>query len=368
MTERDAWIAFSGVPHIGPVRFKLLVNFFGSALDAWEAPKSKYLEIGFKEELAERFENFKNSFNLLEYKKRMEKFGVEVITCEDEEYPEGLKQTEDYPYILYVRKDKSWDISLSGLSSVSLAVVGSRKMTRYGEEVCQRIVSGLVSAGVTIVSGLALGIDSVAHKTAVELGGKTIAVLGGGLDDIYPSRNKVLGETIVKNRLGMLISEFSLGYPAMPQNFPTRNRIVSGIALGVIIVEGAARSGTLLTASNAAAQGREVFAVPGPVTSPTSKAPNYLIKNGAKLVESAQDVLEELNINSRILQSKSKSILPGSEEEKVILDLLTAEGLDIDTVVRISGMEIGLVLSSLTTMELKGMVRNIGGVYIKADR
>lgn len=368
MTEHDAWIAFSCCPQIGPMRFRLLVKYFGSARRAWAVKKSEYLEIGFKEELAEKLEDFKKIFDLDSYLLRMTKAKIGTISVDDKEYPERLKTLDDAPYILYVRIDEKLGMTLSELADVSIAVVGSRKMTSYGKEVCERIVSGLVAGGVTIISGLALGIDGIAHRICVDQGGKTIGVLGGGLDQIYPPANRQLGERIVKEGLGALISEFPLEYPAMPQNFPTRNRIVSGMSLGVIIIEGAAKSGTLLTASNAAAQGREVFAVPGPITSPTSVAPHFLIRNGAKLVESAEDVLEELDIKSKTQMSKSKKVLPETPEEEKIINIIAGEGIDIDTIVRISGLDTGIVLSTITTMELKGMVKNMGGNYIKNSK
>ena len=365
MTEREAWIAFSCFIPIGPARYKLIVSYFSSALKAWNASKNEFINIGFKEDLAQKFQEFKKSFDLDSYKQKMEKLGINALCLGDKGYPERLKTLEDSPYLLYAKKDPGWDMSLNELAEVSVAVVGSRKMTSYGREMCQRIVTGLVDAGVTIISGLALGIDGAAHRTTIELNGKTVGILGGGLDQIYPPTNKQLGETIVKNRLGVLLSEYPLGYPAMPQNFPIRNRIVSGMALGVIIIEGAEKSGTLLTAALAASQGRDVFAVPGPVTSSTSWAPHYLIRNGAKLIESARDVLDELKIQSKILQSKSKSTLPESADEEMLLGAIPSEGADVDTIVRISSMETGRVLGTLMTLELKGMIKNVGGSYIK---
>lgn len=369
MTEREAWIAFSCFPQIGPARFKLLRKYFGSAKKAWEAPVSEYLKIGFKNSFVETFENFRRELDIASYILRLDKLSIQVLTLEDKDYPERLKKIDDSPYIIYagnsqesIKSGKSTK-GIKEMTEVAVAVIGTRKMTSYGKEVTERLVTGLVKNGVVVVSGLALGIDSVAHKAAIESGGQTIAVLGNGLDSIYPPRNKQLGEMLIKSGRGILVSEYPLGYPAMPQNFPNRNRIISGLSLGVLVIEGARQSGTLLTASSAALQGREVFAVPGPITSPMSQAPNFLLKNGAKLVETAEDILEELQMSSKVKFQISKKIIPETEDEKRIMELLANEGMGIDNLVRISRMQTGQVLSALTNMELKGMVKYIGGKY-----
>ena len=349
-------------------RFRLLVKYFGSAKKAWQANGKDLLEIGFNEKLVNGYLKFKREFDLDKNLNLIKEKNLELITLEDKDYPKRLKDIDDPPFILYTRKNASCKKSLAEIVELSIAVVGARKMTSYGREVVERLAGGLVNKGITIISGLALGIDAMAHKVCLERGGLTVVVLGNGLDQIYPPANKGLGEAMVSSGQGMLVSEYPLGYPAMPQNFPIRNRIVSGISLGVLVIEGAEKSGTFLTASAAAAQGREVFAVPGPITSLMSKAPNYLIKNGAKLAESAQDILEELNIESRIVKSQAKQVLPETDTEKKLLELITTDEFDIDSLVRISGMDTSRVLSALTTMELKGMVKNAGGIYIKYER
>ncbi|MAG59771.1 DNA-protecting protein DprA [Candidatus Woesebacteria bacterium] len=370
MTERESWIAFSAFPQIGPARFTLIKKYFGNAKKAWKAPIGEYIKIGFSKKLADSFEKFrKEKFDIGSYLVQLDKLGIQVLRYDDTDYPERLKKIDDSPYILYVRKSlKSIrsiknTIDIKGLSDVSVAVVGTRKMTSYGREVTERLVTELVNAGVTIISGLALGIDSVAHRTAIDTGGRTIAVLGGGLDEIYPPSNRQLAAEILGKDRGLLLSEYPLFYPSMPQNFPVRNRIVSGLSQGIVVVEGMKKSGTLLTASSAASQGREVFAVPGPITSPTSQAPNFLIRQGAKLVESAEDILEELKIESRVVKMEARKVIPETKEEKKLLKVLETEGLDIDTIVRMSGLQAGVVLGTLTQMELKGLVRNMGGIY-----
>lgn len=368
MTEKEAYLAFSTFPAIGTQRFKLLKEYFGSARKAWTAPIKEIREVGVGEKLAASFEKHRKSFSLEDYKLRLGKLGVGYVTIEEEGYPERLKSLDDAPFLLYTKsrgnKGNKGDRGLEELTQVSLAVVGTRKASSYGRDVTERLVAGLVDAGVTIVSGLAFGIDAVAHKAAVDCGGKTIAVMAGGLDKVFPTSNTQLAKKIIESG-GMWISEYPLGVVPRPEYFPYRNRIESGMSLGVVVIEGAIKSGTMVTASLAAKQGREVFAVPGPVNSPGSKGPHLLIRNGAKLVEKVEDILEELDISTKRIVHSAKAILPDTEEEGKLLALLETEGLELDNIVRMSGMETGEVLSTLTTMELKGIVKNAGGVYVK---
>lgn len=363
MTEREAWIAFSTFTAIGPQRFKLLLQYFGSALTAWSAPIKTYREIGFSERLASSFARHRKTFSLATYLKQLHALKVEVCLLGDKSYPSRLASLDDAPSVLYIRAEVTE--TLADLTEISLAVIGTRKMSAYGKDVCERLVTQLVDSGMTIVSGLALGIDSVAHRTALSAGGKTVAVLAGGVESVYPPANTGLGREIVKN--GAIISEYPLGTPCFQQNFPVRNRIVSGLALGVLVIEGTERSGTLLTAASAAKQGRDVFAVPGPITSPTSKAPNLLIREGAKLVESASDILEELKIELRVKNYESRKVIKTTKEEEKLLEILAIEGLDIDSIVRISGMQTGNILGSLMQLELKGLIKNAGGIYSKVN-
>lgn len=277
MTEKEAYICFSCFPEIGPVRFSLLLKHFGSAKRAWNAPE---------------FSAARQIFDLPSYLKKLKEQKIRVITLKDKEYPKRLKEIQDPPFLLYAKGRGE----LARIAQVAVAIVGTRSMTSYGKRVTERLTRGLVDAGVTVVSGLAQGIDSVAHETAVARGGKTVAVLGHGLDQVYPPKNKKLATWIVEKHRGLLVSEYPLGFALAASNFPRRNRIVSGLSLGIVVVEGAQKSGSLITASAAAAQGRDVFAVPGPVTSPMSAAPHFLLKNGAKLVENAGDILEELDL------------------------------------------------------------------------
>ncbi len=249
-----------------------------------------------------------------------------------------------------------------------MAVVGTRRMTGYGRQVTEALVSDLVSAGMTVVSGLAYGVDSVAHETALAVGGRTIGVLASGLDRISPVGRLRLVEKIIKSGQGAIVSEFPLGMTPIRGSFPARNRIISGLSLGVLVTEGATQSGAKITASHAAAQGREVFAVPGPITSQMSAAPADLIKMGAKLVYKVDDILEELNIESRVKYQKSRKILPESPEEEKLLALIQDEAKHLDQLVRESGLETGKVASIMSLMEIKGKVRNLGNMVYSINR
>ena len=254
---------------------------------------------------------------------------------------------------------------LDSLKTNSVAIVGTRRMTSYGREVTERFSSGLGNLGVTIISGLARGVDTVAHKACLSVNGKTVAVLGNGLDTVYPPENANLADEIIKKG-GAIISEYPLGYPALPVNFAIRNRIVSGLSDAVIVIEGAEKSGTLLTAGHAAEQGKTVFAVPGQITSPLSASPLYLLKNGAKIASSVKDILDELDFQIKVDKEKIQEIIPDTPEEANLLEILENEPLHLDELVRISGRKTSEISARLTIMEMKGMVKNLGqGIYRK---
>jgi len=269
------FIALAAVPGIGPSRFKILLKHFKTAESFWTGPE-KTLEKILTPNLFQQFLGFKKSFDIDEYIKRISDLGVKVITIEDRQYPKLLKEIADPPPVLYVKGEIP-------RNERSIGVVGTRKMTSYGREVTEILVRDLVAAGFTIISGLARGVDSHSHRVTVGNRGKTIAVLGGGLDVIYPPENAALAEEIA-NGNGAVISEFPLGMAPVPGNFPARNRIISGLSLGILVTEAGEDSGSLITAGLAGEQGREVFAVPGPIYSTLAKGPAELIKQGAKLV------------------------------------------------------------------------------------
>ncbi|MBI5452097.1 DNA-protecting protein DprA [Candidatus Gottesmanbacteria bacterium] len=363
--ERKYWLGFSAFPGIGPLRFKLLLKFFKSAELAWKADMKTLLDIGLGEKLTQKFDHFRKTFLLDDYISDIKKKDIRIVTIADKEYPFLLSQISDAPFLIYVRGDLTVLNDPPAGGQPRIGVVGTRKITGYGEEATRKITQGLVSAGVTIVSGMAYGVDAVAHKTAVDSGGKTIAVLGCGVDIIHPRANTTLYWQIVK-KYGAVISEFPIGMYADVGLFPARNRIISGLSLGIVVTEGAEDSGALITARYAAEQGREVFAVPGPITSSLSKGPLNLLKQGAKLVTDAEDILEELKINpkSKILISKqiqNPNFQNLNREEKIILELLQNESLHFDEIVKKSGISASQLGSLLTMMEMKKIIKDSGG-------
>lgn len=356
MSDRLFWLAFSAFPGVGPVRFALLLSHFGSAKKAWEATAKDLLAINFGEKLTAKFGTFRREFSVEGYAKKVSDLGIATLILTDEKYPKLLKQIPDPPFVLYVKgkKVEAWDISKS------IAVVGTRKMTSYGREVTRLLTQQLVQAGLTIVSGLALGVDAEAHKAAIDAGGKTIAVLGCGVDCCNPPSNKWLYKSIIDGN-GVVVSEMPLSHEPNRGLFPARNRIISGLSLGVLVTEGAEDSGSLITARNAAEQGREVFAVPGPITSSLSKGPTNLIKKGAKLVTTAEDVLEEIGLKGTArLRQDFGEVKEGTEEEKKVMQILENEPIEFDEIVRIIGWPASKVGSILSIMEIKRMVKDVG--------
>ncbi len=365
--EKKCWVAFSVFPGIGPVRFKLLLNYFGSAKAAWRAPTSELKKIRLGEKLSDEFEHFRKTFDVEDYLVRLAKLHVSVLTLSDPKYPRLLREISDPPFLLYIKGRKTDSpINLDR----TIAVVGTRKVTHYGVEVTQRIVSDLVACGFTIVSGLAYGVDAVAHQTAIDSGGKTIAVLGCGIDIIAPPSNARLYHQIGEEGCGAIVSEMPLGLRPNKGLFPARNRIISGLSLGVVVTEGADDSGALITARNAGEQGREVFAVPGPITSPYSKGPAKLIKQGAKLVDSVEDILEELKekigVTSKTLRpqdfgrNQRLDLKNATKEERKILACLSDHQMHVDEVVRHSGLTISVAAATLTVLEMKGIIKDFG--------
>lgn len=354
MTESEYLIAVSAFTYFGPARIKLLISYFKSAKKVWNISEKELIEVGIPEKKACEFISFRENFNLVLYFSKLEKLKIKATTFIDNDFPEMLKDLEGAPAVLYYKG------SLVGLKQPSVAIVGTRKMTSYGKEVTVMFSGGLSAFGVTIISGLAHGIDTTAHKTCIDSGGTTVAVLGSGLDLIYPVENIALANEIVKKG-GALISEYPLGYPPLPQNFAVRNRIVSGLSSSVLVIEGAEKSGTLLTATHAAEQGKTVFAVPGAITSPLSKAPLFLLKNGARIATEPKDILDELNVSIKVDIKRMNKIAPSTPEEEKLLEILETEPLYLDELVRISGEKTSKVSARLTIMEIKGMVKNLGG-------
>jgi DNA processing protein len=351
------WVAISRYPKIGATRLVKLFNFFHSMKEAWQASFSELRQAGLDENIVHDFLAQKMTVDPDTEWERLEKENISVVTINAEKYPKLLKEIWNPPAILYIKG------SLPSDDEFNLAVVGTRKISTYGRQLTSLLTGELVQNGFNIVSGLALGVDALAHQTTVRLGGKTVAVLGGGIDNesIYPAGNRFLASEIVKTG-GAVISEYPLGAISMPGNFPHRNRIVSGLSLGTLVIEAAEESGALITAQCALEQNREVFAVPGSIFNPTSAGPNKLIKMGAKAVTSVNDVLETLNLAQAADFTKNKKLLPTSPEEVKIIESLSPEPTHIDKVILTSGLDAAKVGAILTLMEMKGMVRNLGGM------
>lgn len=353
-------VSFSRIPGIGPVKLARLREYFSSLEKAWKAPPKELEKAGLDTKSAEAVALLRSRIDPEEEMERLQQYRVNVLTCESPEYPWRLKEIYDPPPVLYVRGE------LLPQDEVSLAVVGTRRATIYGRQVTEEIVTDLARNGVTIVSGLARGIDSIAHRAALEAGGRTIAVFGCGLDIVYPAENARLARDIMER--GALISEYPLGTKPKAENFPRRNRIMSGMSLGVLVVEAGESSGAMITAEQALQQDREVFAVPGSILSPSSRGTNRLIKEcRAKLVQNYMDILEELNLTIIPRQMEMKELLPADETESRLLKQLSHEPTHIDDICRSSGLGAAAVSSTLAMMELKGMVKQVGSMsYVLA--
>jgi len=358
MKEKKYWLGFSVFNGIGPKRFKLLYDYFGSARKIWQAKREELLETGLPAKIVGDLTRFRQKFTPDFYSSWLAKKEIKFLTLLDKNYPKNLKQIDDSPFVLYYKG------SIKKEDDLAIGVVGTRRPTVYGREVTENLVADLVGCGLTIVSGMARGIDSIAHKMAIEFGGRTIAVFACGLDVIYPPENRKLSEAIIQS--GAIVSEFPPGIKPSLGSFPYRNRIISGLSLGVLVTEGANRSGSLITASRAADQGREVFAVPGPITSRMSGATAKLLKDGAKIVRDVSDILEELKIEARGQKLEARG--GDSSEEQLLLEILKDGALHIDEIVRRAKIATGKVCSLMTMMEIKGKVRNLGGMTYTLKR
>jgi DNA processing protein len=352
MSHRKYWICLSRVPGIGPARLQRLIEYFGDPRLAWEAKEADLAAAGLDQPVVE---------NLLSTRRRLDpdavmeqawKAGAKVVTLADPEYPRLLKQIEGAPAVLYVRGE------LKQEDELAVAVVGTRSPTAYGRQAARLLATELAKYSVTVVSGLAMGIDTEAHRAALAAGGRTVAVLGSGIDRVYPPENRNLAERIAEQ--GAVVTDYPPGTRPDAFNFPSRNRIISGLSLGTVVVEAGARSGALITASFALEQGRDVFAVPGPITSPNSEGTNNLIRQGARITTGVADILEELNLHI-VKGMEPEEPLPALDgDEGLVLSRLGYEPVHIDELCRSLGLPAGKVGSLLALMELKGLVSQVG--------
>lgn len=354
------WVGLNHIKGIGPVRMRALLDYFGEARSIWYAPESELRQAGLGPKLLDSFIQSREQIQLEKIWSRIEKLGVVVLTWRDDRYPVRLKEIENSPPVLYVRgsilEEDSW----------AVAIVGTRRITSYGRQVTLDVADGLASNGVTVVSGLARGVDAVAHRAALEAGGRTIAVLGSGVDKIYPPEHRQLAEQIIAS--GAIISDYAPGTPPEGVNFPPRNRIISGLSKAVVVVEAGRQSGALITAAFAAEQGREVFAVPGNIYAPQSKGTNLQIQQGAIPLLDVQDILETLNLAMVGEQKEARVVLPADATEALLYKVLSTEPIHVDEIRARTELPIDQVSAALTLMELKGMVRQVGGMHYVAVR
>ena len=354
MDSNAYWVGFNHIKGIGAVRFQKILDFFGDLQIAWEAPIEAFLEAGLPLKAAENLAAFRKNADLEKIWGNIKKQGISVITLNSEDYPERLKEIPQAPPVIYLKGE------YQKVDEWAVAIVGTRKVTAYGKRITKDLAAFLGKNGVTVVSGMARGVDGIAHQAALEAGGRTLAVLGCGVDQVYPPEFRQLAQDITKN--GALVSDYAPGTPPEGINFPPRNRIISGFSLATVVIEAGERSGALITSTFAGEQGREVFAVPGNIYSPQSKGTNRLIEEGARPLINFEDILELLNLRQIQTQRFVRDILPENEVEKLLLDTLSAEPQHVDTIKLLTGFPIEEISAALTLMELKGMVQRVGGM------
>ncbi|MBP6859403.1 MAG: DNA-processing protein DprA [Candidatus Magasanikbacteria bacterium] len=353
--------ALAHFPKITPSRYQKLATYFSDLQNLWEAEINDLVSAGLEIGIAQEFLSWRDKNSIEKIVERLEKEHINTVSINEPDYPQLLKEINDPPHTLFFRGNLPDD------RKPTLGVVGTRKITSYGKLACQDIVGPLASQGIIIISGLALGIDGVAHQTTLEKNGTTIAVLGTGVNksNVYPTPHQSLAEKIIENG-GAIVSEYPPGFSPTSYSFPARNRIIAGLSLGTLVIEAPETSGALITARCALDYNREVFAVPHAITSPTAAGPNNLIKMGAKLVASAQDILDNLSIQSLGEIINSRQSLPANPTETQILEFLSKEPTHIDVLKKATNLESSALNSALILMEIKGRIRNVGGMnYIR---
>jgi DNA processing protein len=358
LDELAYWVAFTRILGIGPVRFKMLLDYFHEDVAAaWKANGKELAQAGLDQKIIDSFIKQRASSIPQQELEILERLRVQVITMKDKAYPSLLKEIYNAPSVLYVagtlKKDED---------SFALGIVGTRKVSTYGRQVTEQLARELAQGHVTVVSGLAHGIDTIAHTAALDAGGRTIAVMASGLDIIYPSENTGLARRIVESGQGALVTEFPLGVKPDSKNFPARNRIISGLSQGILVTEAPKQSGALITANFALEHGREVFAVPNGIYAVGSVGVNKLIQDGAHLVTDVQDILMALNLFMIPEHIEMQAALPDNIEERTLLPLLSHDPRHIDEIIRESGLPVTTVVSTFMMMEIKGMIKQVGAM------
>lgn len=351
--------ALNKINGVGPQKMRRLINYFGQPELIWQADLEELKASQIGNSIAEKILAERGQINPDQEWEKLQKEGIQIITWDDLEYPLLLKEINHPPYLVYKKGNLP---ALGGFNSAPMiSIVGSRKYTSYGSQVAYSFAKDLAQAGIMVVSGMALGIDSIAHRGALDAGGKTIAVLGNSLDDknLYPKNNFNLSREIMES--GALISDYPIETQASEFTFPARNRIIAGLSLGTLVVEAGEKSGTLITSELALEFNREVFAIPGSIFSAQSVGTNSLIKKGARMVTSVKDILEELDLSADKIAKPVTNKNPETKEEAIILQFLSADPVHIDNISKMSKLSPSAVASTLVMLEIKGWAKNIGG-------
>jgi len=360
MDDKKYWIGFNLIKGIGAVRMQGLVAYFGELESAWKASPAELAGAGLGLKVIERVIQARENVDLDKVWEKIEKQGIKILTWQDEAYPQRLKEIDQPPPVLYIRGEYLPD------DLFAVAIVGTRRVTPYGRQITEELSGYLAANGMTVISGLARGVDAVAHQATLKAGGRTIGILGSGVDKIYPPEHRALAEQMMER--GAIISDYAPGTPPEASNFPPRNRIISGLSLAVVVIEAGETSGALITAEFAAEQGREVFAVPGSILAPQSKGTNKLIQKGAQPLLSVTDLMQALDITRVGEHKAARKSMPTDATEAKLLTVLSNEPMQIDEIRNQTELPIEKVSASLALMELKGMVRQVGGMNYVAVR
>ena len=350
--EKLQWLSLSQIEGLGCQTFCQLLKTFGSPSEIYRK-KFKELRAVVSEKIALEIGQGVDETGLQDTLTWLAQANNHLVTLADADYPKALLEIADPPPLLYAKGN------LALLNKLSIAIVGSRNASVQGEKNAEAFAQGLAEHGLCIVSGLALGIDGAAHRGALKAKGDTIAVVGTGLDMVYPAQHRDLAHQIASS--GLIISEFPLGTLSKPQNFPRRNRLISGLSLGCLVVEANLKSGSQITARLSAEQGREVFAIPGSIHSPLAKGCHQLIKQGAKLVDSLQDIVEELNLNKAVSAPLAEEKSAINQDQQTLLDAMAYEAVSIETLVQLTGLTVSTLSSMLTLLELEGRITGLAG-------
>jgi DNA processing protein len=353
--EKAHWLALSRVGGIGAVRFRTLLDAFGSIEAAWNAAPEELRGCGIGPAAASSLIEGRQKIDPSIELARVTAAGFEALTWKDEGYPDRLREIAQPPPVLYA------DGRIEARDRWAVAVVGTRRPTAYGMSAARDLGRILAGNGVVVISGLARGIDAMAHQAALDAGGRTVAVLGSGLDEVYPPEHRSLASRIRSN--GAVLSDYPLGTKPDAANFPPRNRIISGLAAAVVVVEAGEGSGALITSAFGAEQGREVFALPGSIYSRTSRGCHRLIENGARPLVAFEDVLEAINVEAAVMADHQPEVLPEDETERSVIGCLSEEPVHVDELHVRSGLPVAALTATLALLELKGLARQVGGMH-----